>query len=162
MAKEISKEELDERVAILKRFRKLLEQQRNKFAEYLVVLEKQQGKIEVEDGDAMMAHAELESQIVANIASLQKVIVPMQGMYNEVMPGLSIAENSSIAQLQSDLDDLQKQVLIQNEKNRTMLRAHIDQIKTQLHAVQMANPYRGRNSVYAERAAVGSMVSIEG
>ena len=87
-AKELSKEELDERIAILKRFRKLLEQQRNKFQEYLMVLESQEGRIEMEDGDSIAAHAELESQIVKNLASLQKVIVPMQGMYNAIMPGV--------------------------------------------------------------------------
>ena len=38
----LSKEELDERVAILKRFRALLEQQRTKFREYLKVLESQE------------------------------------------------------------------------------------------------------------------------
>ena len=37
MEQKISKEELDERVAILKKFRMLLEQQRKKFQEYLKV-----------------------------------------------------------------------------------------------------------------------------
>ena len=49
MEKEISQEELEERIAIIKRFKKLLQQQRNKFEEYLLVLEKQSGKIEKED-----------------------------------------------------------------------------------------------------------------
>ena len=39
---ELSNQELEERVAILKRLRFLLEQQRSKFKEYLTVLEKQQ------------------------------------------------------------------------------------------------------------------------
>ena len=120
MAKELSKEELDERIAILKRFRKLLEQQRNKFQEYLTVLESQEGKIEAEDGDSIAAHTELESQIVKNLASLQKVIVPMQGMYNAIKPGLPLADNSIVEQLKLDLASLQKQVLAQNERNRTV------------------------------------------
>ena len=57
---ELTQEQLDERIAVLKRLRSLLEQQRAKFAEYLNVLEKQQDKIELDDGDALMAHAELE------------------------------------------------------------------------------------------------------
>lgn len=36
---ELTKQEIDERVAILKRYKSLLEQQRNKFREYLKVLE---------------------------------------------------------------------------------------------------------------------------
>ena len=43
---EISQAELDERVAILRKFRALLEQQRKKFQEYLAVLEKQEHSIE--------------------------------------------------------------------------------------------------------------------
>lgn len=88
---QLTQEEIAERVAILKRFRTLLEQQRNKFQEYLHVLECQQGKIELEDGDALFAHAELEQQIVANISNLQKVIEPMQSMYNAVASGPEVS-----------------------------------------------------------------------
>ena len=158
MAKELSKEELDERIAILKRFRKLLEQQRNKFQEYLMVLESQEGRIEMEDGDSIAAHAELENQIVKNLASLQKVIVPMQGMYNAIMPGIPIADNASVEQLQLDLANLQKQVLAQNERNRNLLQAQMGKIKAQLGNMNLMNPYRGRSSVYAEKAAVGSTI----
>ena len=158
MAKELSKEELDERIAILKRFRKLLEQQRNKFQEYLMVLESQEGRIEMEDGDSIAAHAELENQIVKNLASLQKVIVPMQGMYNAIMPGVPVADNASVGQLQLDLANLQKQVLAQNERNRNLLQNQMGKIKNQLGNMNLRNPYRGRSSVYAEKAAVGSVI----
>ncbi len=158
MAKELSKEELDERIAILKRFRKLLEQQRNKFQEYLMVLESQEGRIEMEDGDSIAAHAELENQIVKNLASLQKVIVPMQGMYNAIMPGVPVADNASVEQLQLDLANLQKQVLAQNERNRNLLQNQMGKIKNQLGNMNLRNPYRGRSSVYAEKAAVGSVI----
>ena len=157
-AHQLSKEELDERVAILKRFRKLLEQQRNKFQEYLMVLESQEGKIELEDGDSIAAHTELENQIVKNLASLQKVIVPMQGMYQAIMPGVPVADNASVEQLQLDLASLQKQVLAQNERNRSLLQAHMGKIKNQLNNINIMNPYRGRTSVYAEKAAVGSII----
>ena len=162
MSKELSKEELDERVAILKRFRKLLEQQRNKFQEYLMVLESQEGKINEENADSIMAHTELENQIVKNLASLQKVIVPMQGMYNAIMPGVPVADNARVEQLQLDLANLQKQVLAQNERNRNLLQSQMNKIKTQLGGMNLMNPYRGRSSIYAEKTAVGSMLSIEG
>ncbi|MCR4822229.1 MAG: flagellar protein FlgN [Treponema sp.] len=159
---ELSKEEFEERVAILKRFRKLLEEQRNKFQEYLMVLESQEGKIQLEDGDSIIAHTELENQIVANLASLQKVIVPMQGMYKAIVPGVPVSDNASVEQLQLDLANLQKQVLAQNERNRNLLQEHMAKIKNQLGNMNVMNPYRGRSSVYSEKAAVGSMISIEG
>lgn len=160
MSKELSKEELDERVAILKRFRKLLEQQRNKFQEYLMVLESQEGKITEENTDSIMAHTELENQIVKNLASLQKVIVPMQGMYNAIMPGVPVADNAKVEQLQLDLANLQKQVLAQNERNRSLLQNQMNKIKNQLGGMNLMNPYRGRSSVYAEKTAVGSVIEF--
>ncbi|MBR4600460.1 MAG: flagellar biosynthesis protein FlgN [Treponema sp.] len=160
MSKELSKEELDERIAILKRFRKLLEQQRNKFQEYLMVLESQEGKITEENTDSIMAHTELENQIVKNLASLQKVIVPMQGMYNAIMPGVPVADNARVEQLQLDLANLQKQVLAQNERNRSLLQSQMNKIKNQLGGMNLMNPYRGRSSIYAEKTAVGSVIEF--
>ncbi|MBR1537018.1 MAG: flagellar biosynthesis protein FlgN [Treponema sp.] len=160
MAKELTQEELSERVAILKRFRSLLEQQRNKFQEYLMVLENQEGKIEIEDGDAIVAHAELENQIVKNLASLQKVIVPMQGMYKAISSGVPVTENSTVESLQLDLANLQKKVLAQNERNRILLQSQMVKIKNQIGNLNLHNPYRGHSSVYAEKAAVGSVIEF--
>lgn len=153
----LSQEELDERVAVLRRFRSLLEQQRNKFREYLKVLESQQTKIEEDDGESLMAHAELETQIVANISSLQKVILPLQKLYEAGGKD----EKVGVEVLQSELADLQSKVLAQNEKNRNLLRVHMAQIREQLNTMAAMNPYRGRRSVYAPKEAVGAMVAVE-
>ena len=80
----LSQNEINERVAVLKRFKTLLERQRDKFREYLSVLEKQQTSITEENTDALIAHTELEQQVVSNIAGLQKVIVPMAEMYSSI------------------------------------------------------------------------------
>ena len=48
--------EIAKRVAVLKRFRTLLEQQRLKFREYLTVLEKQEKSISDENTDAVLQH----------------------------------------------------------------------------------------------------------
>lgn len=152
---ELSREELDERIAVLRRFRALLEQQRQKFRDYLVVLERQHEKIEADDTDALVAHTELENQIVASIGRLQKVIVPLRPIYEKGAP------SDAIVQIQEDLDALQKKVLIQNERNRTLLQTRMRELRAQMSAFAAKNPYRGRRSVYAERP-VGNTVSIEG
>ena len=46
---QITKEELEQRIALLKKFRELLEKQRAKFREYLSVLEKQETSITTEN-----------------------------------------------------------------------------------------------------------------
>ena len=78
---QLSEEELNERVALLKRFKELLEKQRQKFKDYLNVLEKQQTVIQNQDTEALLVHTEIEQQIVANIQNLQKVIEPIEQMY---------------------------------------------------------------------------------
>ena len=160
---ELTQTQIDERIAVLRRFKSLLEQQRNKFREYLHVLECQQDKIELDDGDALVAHAELEQQIVANISSLQKVIEPMQSMYNAVAIGGGVGadEKVSVQKMQSDLSDLQKRVLAQNARNRELLKVHIEQIKQQLAGAAKVNPYRGNRSIYADSGMVTSTFAIE-
>lgn len=155
---ELTQKELDERVALLHKFRSLLEQQRNKFQEYLSVLEKQQDSISKEDPESLLAHTELEQQIVKNIANLQKVIVPMSKIYKTGNNSNSI-ENESINKIQNDLTDLQNKVLKQNEINRDLLRVHIDNIKTQIK--NFKNPYKTANSVYAPKQNVAQLIEVE-
>ena len=102
---ELTQQELDERVALLRKFRSVLEQQRNKFQEYLTVLEKQQDSITKENPENLIAHTELEQQVVKNIANLQKVIVPMSKMYKASVPMAHTVEDSNIAQIQNELND---------------------------------------------------------
>lgn len=158
---EISQEELNERIALLRRFRSLLEQQRGKFQEYLNVLEKQQDSITSENPENLLAHTELEQQVVKNLANLQKVIVPMAKMYNAGKHFTATQEDTEISKIQNELSDLQNKVLKQNEINRDLLRVHIDRLKTQIKNFQ--NPYKNNRSVYANATAkkVATMIHVE-
>ena len=99
---DITQEELNERVAILHKFKDLLEQQRSKFQEYLTVLEKQQDSITSESTEKLIAHTELEQQIVKNLVNLQKVIVPMNKMY--IAAGKkNTTEDAAIENIQNEL-----------------------------------------------------------
>ena len=147
---EITQKELDERVALLHRLKTLLEQQRNKFREYLNILEKQQDSISKEDPESLIAHTELEQQIVRNIANLQKVIVPMSKMYKNSDNGKNPA---------TEIQNLQNKVLKQNQINRDLLRVHIDSIKSQIQ--NFRNPYKNANSVYAQTQPVAQLVQVE-
>jgi hypothetical protein len=156
---ELTQKEVDERVAILKRFRILLAQQRDKFREYLTVLEKQQESITSEDTELLLAHTELEQQVVTGITNIQKVIVPISEMYTSINKTVPFRENDSIESIQTDLSNLQSQILVQNEKNRDLLRIHISQIRSQMQ--QFTNPYRGKRSVYAQKNTLGKFVEVQ-
>lgn len=161
MAESISKKEFDERVAVLKRFRSLLEQQRAKFQEYLVVLEKQQEGIEAENTEALTKHTELEQQIVSNISTLQRVIKPMESLYIAHGAFLTdgLEEEREIPKLKTDLEKLQKQVLAQNEKNRKLLTARMSQVRSRIEGFR--NPYRNTRSVYASDSQTASIIQIQ-
>ncbi len=153
---EITQEELNERVAILRRFKSLLEEQRGKFQEYLKVLEKQQDSITSENPESLLAHTELEQQVVKNIANLQKVIVPMSKMYKA-----KAGDDASIQKIQNELSDLQDKVLKQNAINRDLLKVHIEQLRAQIAGFK--NPYKANRSVYAnvQAQSVATMVHVE-
>lgn len=157
---ELTDEELNERVAILRRFRTLLEQQRAKFQEYLEVLEKQEKSISDEDTNAIIGHAELEQQVVAGIKNLQKVIVPVSEMYRASGKTAAPENDKSVESIQDELEKLQEKVLAQNQKNRELLKKHLIQIRTQLD--NFKNPYKKNRSIYAAaQNAHGSLIAVE-
>ena len=156
----ISQEELEERVRLLKRFKSLLQQQRDKFQEYLTVLEKQQDSIAEENADNLMAHAELGKQVVENLANLQKVIIPMKKMYQAANIS-NVANDEEIEKIQGELTHLQSQVTKQNEINRDLLRVHMESLISRIN--NFKNPYKNNRSVYAtsQPQKVATLVSVE-
>ena len=159
MKNTISDKELEERVAIVRRFKSLLEQQRQKFKEYLNVLELQEGKIEEEDVYAIRSHEELGNQIVKNISELQRVIVPMQQLYTSTRAAsYNPKEAVPIEQIQSELEQLQRKVLTQNERNRELLNVHLADVRRRLSSLQ--NPYKSLQSIYAEKSP-STLINIE-
>ena len=160
METKLSQEELNERIQILKKFRQLLEKQRTKFQEYLKVLEAQESKINEENAEALLAHSELEAQIVKGIGSLQKVIVPMQDLVTRTHAATyNPADAKPIEDIKAELAKLQGQVLKQNEKNRNLLKFHMAQVKEQIQ--EFKNPYRSLNSVYFTTMTTGSRIQVE-
>ena len=160
METKLSQEELNERIQILKKFRQLLEQQRTKFQEYLKVLEAQESKINEENAEALLAHSELEAQIVKGIGSLQKVIVPMQDLVTRTHAATyNPADAKPIEDIKAELAKLQGQVLKQNEKNRNLLKFHMAQVKEQIQ--EFKNPYRSLNSVSFTTMTTGSRIQVE-
>lgn len=150
----LTQNEIDERTAILKRLRHLLEQQRIKFKEYLHLLEQQEQNIKTENVEAVSAQAELEQSIVTNIINLQRVIKPMEDLYRSVYP----KDEEHIPQMRADLEKLQNQVLIQNEHNRELIKTNIVQIRNQISKIK--NPYAKRKSIYAADVHTASFVDV--
>lgn len=154
MSNELSQKEINERVAVLKRFKKLLQEQRNKFNEYLVVLETQQRSIAEENIDAIVQHTELEQEIIGDIFTIQKVIDPIEKMYKFSQPQKN---DNEVIKLKNDLDSLQEQVLDQNKKNRELLQNRMGNLRKQIVSLNPKFAYSSKKT-YAE--ASSSLVDI--
>ncbi len=149
---DLSDRQIEERVALLKRFRQMLEIQRNKFREYLTVLEKQETAISDGNVDALEAQAVMEQQIVREILSVQKVVAPLDDMYQKAYP----RRKEEITQLQSSLENLREQVLERNRLNRELLGRQRDELKTRIAALRIP---KGTKSIYAKDKGPG-MIDI--
>lgn len=163
---ELSQAELDQRVAVLKRFRELLASQRDKFRSYMDLLDHQKRDIESGDVDALVAHVEAEQGIVAEIFAVQKVIAPLEDLYRAVyhsgsaagasqppdggLGGSSAASDGpqGISELKNTLEALKNEVVQRNAENQALLKQRMDMLRHQIMSVN--NPYTKRKSVYAQ------------
>jgi hypothetical protein len=163
----LSPEELAQRVGILKRFRTLLAQQRDRFRAYLEVLDKQKDIIENGDPDELLAQVELEEKIVADIFSIQKVIDPLEDMYRAALLGfepsrgvsrISGGESDEVQGLKSALEGLKGEAVIRSTRNKEMLSKRMAELRSEIKSLRN-NPYAARQSGFSGAA---SIVDISG
>jgi archaellum component FlaC len=153
LTEDLSPAETDRRVAILKRFRELLQSQRDRFRTYLDTLDKQKDVIEQGSADALMAHVELEEKIVTDIFAIQKVIDPLEAMYRTAYPEKYKAAAgpepvSEVKNLKSALEDLSAEAVSRTERNRALLAGRMEEIRKEINVLRK-NPYaRQGRSVY--------------
>jgi hypothetical protein len=155
MAAVLEKEEVAQRVAILKRFKELLTQQRNRFQEYLTVLDKQKDDIENGSAEDLLSHVELEEKIVGNIFSIQKVIDPLEAMYKASFP----QRENDVPSLKAALQDLQTEAAARSKRNQDLLSKRMAEIRSEIKLMK-GNPYAKRPSYSNENSA--SLIDIKG
>ena len=161
-AKTISGDELAQRVAILKRFRELLVQQRERFNRYLVTLEKQQAVIETGNSGELAEYIEQEEQIIADIFSIQKVIDPLEAMYNAaVSSSSSSAPADDVPALKTALKDLQEQVAVRSAHNRELLSSRMDVIRSEILELRNNPLANAARSAY-NQSGTASIIDIKG
>jgi hypothetical protein len=156
----ISEDELAQRVAILKRFRELLVQQRERFRRYLVTLEKQQAVIETGSSGELADYIEQEEQIIADIFSIQKVIDPLEEMYNAAVP-VSSSSADDVPALKSALKELKDQVAVRSAHNRELLSARMDILRSEIIELRN-NPLANAARSAFSHSGTASIIDIEG
>ena len=155
MKQVLSRQEIDQRVAVLKRFKALLQEQRKKFSDYLVVLETQERSIHEENIDALVHHTELEQSIIGDIFTIQKVIDPLEEMYRLGIPD---KDDTEVVRLKSDLNKLQSQVIDQNQKNRELLQSRMADLRQEM--ISIKPDYRYSKQALSKQEVSASLVDI--
>jgi len=153
-----SEGQLTQRMAVVKRFKELLEQQRERFLNYLSVLDRQQIAIGSGSADEIIAHVEMEEQIVEDICSIQKVIDPLEVMYNAAGPYLPA---NDVSALKAALEDLKTQATVRSGQNKNLLSVRMADINSEIQAIRN-NPFfsKARYSIYQNAAP--SLVDVMG
>jgi len=162
----ISDSELAQRVAVIKRFKDLLVQQCERFRTYLAVLDRQELLIGIDSADEIIAHVELEEQIVADIFTIQKVIDSMEVMYNAVgaaagdSAGLYLPAND-VPELKATLEDLKIQAAVRSRRNRDLISSRMEEINNDIQAIKN-NPFMSTVRFSLNKNAAPSLVDVMG
>ncbi|MBA7586406.1 hypothetical protein ES708_28404 [subsurface metagenome] len=132
---------IDERVMLLKKLRETLLRQRDKFSNYLNLLEKEETAIIDDDMEKLEQHIQLEQSIVQEIYSIQRVINPLEDMYRVAFP----KKEATIPELKISLEKLKGMVSGRNLKNRILLKERMENLRLQIknlpRTFTAASPY---------------------
>jgi chromosome segregation ATPase len=136
----------EERVQILLRLRRYLQQQKERFEHYLHLLDREHGAIGSGDVDHLRQYVELEQGIIEDIRSLQRAIDPLDELYRRSYP----RAESSVVNLRRRLGQIREQVLARNEENRRLLEDRLQSLRLEIEEVA-----RRRKPVVSPYARIG-------
>jgi hypothetical protein len=139
----VSEAEVASRVMLLKRFRTLLLQQRERFESYITVLDKQKDKIEAGSVEDLVAHVELEEKIIDDIIAIQKVIEPMQA----IIPPTALTASPDVGHITSTIETLRVEAANRVTRNKNLLQSRMGDIRSEINALR-ANPFARRSSLF--------------
>jgi hypothetical protein len=122
----------EQKVALLKRLREMLQRQREKFQGYLALLEQEESSISRGDAESLLVQVEMEKSIIADIFSLKKVIEPLETLYQAAYP----ATEQTVPQLKATLEKMGEQVIAHNAKNRALLRARMEDLRLEIASLR--------------------------
>ncbi|AEF80790.1 hypothetical protein [Leadbettera azotonutricia] len=155
----LSQKEISQRVAVLKRFKELLKAQRDRFQAYLDVLDKSREVIEGGTAEDLLRHVELEEKIVADIYSIQKVIDPLEAMYQRLEAPKS-ASSEDVPSLRSALEGLKTEAISRSGRNKDLLSKRMAELRSEIKSLR-ANPYTQKRSGFTNPVTT-SRVDIRG
>jgi hypothetical protein len=117
---------------IAKKIRKTLLTQKDRLAEYLNLLEKEEDDIINKDPDKLIAHIDLEKNILLELSLLKKVINPLETAYFKS----PYKKDNSVFELKDSINKLSNQIEIKSNKNKRTLELALDNVKAELKGIR--------------------------
>lgn len=145
--------DIDQRVAILKRYRRMLDLQREKLQGYLAVIDSREASLSVAGYERLEEYTVLEQEAVRSIVTVQRCLEPLKNLYLELNP----EGDRDIADMEQRLERLRVEVLARNSESRALLRGQAEALRLELTRVRST---RRPASVFA-RSSDALMVDVQ-
>ena len=153
MTMTLTQDEVGKRVALLKRLKATLSQQREKFQSYLKVLDAEKASIEADAVDTLRSQVELEEELLVDIHAIQKVIDPLETILQQAYQG---STDDEVVDLKISLDALKTKVQERSRENRGLLSRAMETLNHEI--VRVRPQVRSRNPYASPRTS--SLVDI--
>lgn len=121
-------EDLDQRVAVLRRYRRMLDLQKERLSSYLEVVDSREAALNSGAFEDFETYTVLEQEAVKGIQTVQRCLEPLKQLYLELHPEGS----PDIAQLEDRLERLRLEVLRRNEQSRSALKTYAATLRTEI------------------------------
>jgi hypothetical protein len=125
-------EEIDQRVISLKRYRRMLDLQREKLQGYLAVIDSREAALSVANYERLEEYTVLEQEAIKGLLTVQRCLEPLKVLYLQLNPG----ENKEVQSMESRLERLRQEVLQRNQESRALLRTQAQLLRTEISRVR--------------------------
>ena len=123
---------IQENIIIRRQLTEALLAQKVKINEYLNLLKKEEDSITLGEFDRLDTQIQTEQTIMGGIFALQKVIEPLENLYEKAFP----ESEPSILDLKANIRHLKENVASSNKKNRNLLRERMDRLREEIASVR--------------------------
>ncbi len=124
---------ISRRASILRQLKKNLIKQRERLLEYLDVLEHETEYLGDRNLEKLTSHVDMERAVIREIRSFQKVIIPLEKLYQAAYPDTE----EEIPALKRSLSDLTQRILRRNRANCDLLKKEMARIESELSGIRI-------------------------
>ena len=128
----LAQEELEQRVAILRRLKTYLADQRTRLQSYLELLDSQHDAVASGDSKSLEAHLEAEGTLVSQIRQFQRVIDPLQRMYAVSVPD----GDKDVGALEESLQSLREQAMERIDRMRDQVKTRMEDLRNEIASLR--------------------------